>query len=125
MQSGTHPRKAQTISHVREDLTDNGLRARYLDYCAARISEVFLSLTDERTYQLMEAAAREADIEIGSLGFSEMMDLVTERLRRDIPLPEFEQWAREYREFPERFNHVLLDPSGAGPGDDLMGEGTK
>ena len=73
MQSGTHPRKAQTISHAREDLTENGLRARYLDYCAARISEVFLSLSDERTYQLMEAAAREADIEIGSLGFSEMM----------------------------------------------------
>ncbi|MEE8487631.1 MAG: hypothetical protein V3S56_05640, partial [Gemmatimonadota bacterium] len=88
---------------MREELTENELRARYLDYCAACISEVFLSLSDERTYQMMEKAAHAADIEIGSLGLSEMMDLVTQRLRQDIPLPEFEDWAREYREFPERF----------------------
>lgn len=73
----------------------------------------------------MEAAAREAAIEIGSLGFSEMMDLVTQRLRTDIPLPEFEAWACEYREFPERFDHVLLGPSGTDTGDDLRGDESK
>lgn len=81
-----------------------------MDYCAARISEVFLSLSDERTYALMEEAARDAEIEIGSLGFSEMMDLVTEHLRDRVPLPAFEDFAREYREDPERFETMLLEP---------------
>lgn len=88
-----------------------------MDYCAARISEVFLSLSDERTYALMEEAARDAGIEIGSLGFSEMMDLVTERLRRNVPLPSFEDFAREYREDPERFEALLLEPPA--PADDV------
>ncbi|MFW6084590.1 MAG: hypothetical protein ACODAA_05200 [Gemmatimonadota bacterium] len=91
---------------------DPTLRQRYLDYCAAHISEVFLSLSDERTYALMEEAAEAANVEIGSLGFSEMMDLVTEQLRRDIPLPSFEEFAREYRDHPERVEAVLLEEDG-------------
>ena len=97
------------------------MRARYVDYCAARISEVFLSLSDERTYALMEEAARDAEIEIGSLGFSEMMDLVTERLRMNVPLPSFEDFAREYREDPARFEALLLEPPA--PTDDA-GDGS-
>lgn len=91
-----------------------------MDYCAARISEVFLSLSDERTYALMEDAARDAGIEIGSLGFSEMMDLVTERLRDDVPLPSFEDFSAEYREHPERFDAMLLEPPG-GPSESGKG----
>lgn len=64
----------------------------------------------------MEEAARDAEIEIGSLGFSEMMDLVTERLRMNVPLPSFEDFAREYREDPERFEALLLEPPA--PADD-------
>lgn len=60
----------------------------------------------------MEEAAEAADIEIGSLGFSAMMDLVTEQLRRDVPLPSFEEFAREYREHPERFDAILLEEDG-------------
>lgn len=86
------------------------LRARYLDYCAARISEVFLSLSDERTYALMEEAVGEAGIEMGSLGFSEMMDLVTERLREEVPLPSFEEFEEEYRAAPELIDSMLLEP---------------
>lgn len=87
-----------------------------MDYCAARISEVFLSLSDERTYALMEEAARDAGIEIGSIGFSEMMDLVTDRLRAEVPLPPFEEFAREYREDPEQFDAMLLEPPDAETG---------
>lgn len=102
---------------MREEPPDEEVRARYLDYCAARISEVFLSLSDERTYQLMEEAASEAGLEIGSLGFSEMMDLVTERLRHNVPLPEFGDWVREYRASPENFDHLLLEPEPSTGGD--------
>lgn len=118
---GLTPRKAQTISHVREQPADTKARARYLDFCAARISEVFLSLSDERTYQMMEEAALEAGLEIGSLGFSEMMDLVTQRLRRNVPLPEFEDWVQEYRESPERFDGLFLDPRPTAGDDDTTG----
>ncbi len=87
---------------------DPVLRAKYLDYCSARISEVFLSLTDERTYQLMEEAAREAELSVGSLGFQAMMTLVTRKLQESVPLPDIETWAREYREDPTRYDPLLL-----------------
>ncbi len=60
----------------------------------------------------MEEAAEAAGVEIGSLGFSEMMDLVTEQLRRNVPLPSFEEFSREYRDHPERFEAVLLEEDG-------------
>ncbi len=84
------------------------LRAKYLDYCSARISEVFLSLSDEHTYQLMEEAALEADVAIGTLGFQGMMRLVTHKLRKSIPLPDIDTWIGEYREDPGRYDPYLL-----------------
>jgi hypothetical protein len=87
---------------------DRVLRAKYLDYCSARISEVFLSLTDEHTYQLMEEAAHEADLTVGALSFQAMMQLVTHKLRQSVPLPDMETWIMEYSEYPERYDPYLL-----------------
>ena len=87
---------------------DRILRAKYLDYCSARISEVFLSLTDERIYELVEEAALEAELRVGSLGFPDMMRLVTRKLQHSVPLPDLETWARDYREHPERYDPDLL-----------------
>ncbi|MDP2469705.1 MAG: hypothetical protein Q8W45_04175 [Candidatus Palauibacterales bacterium] len=87
---------------------DPVLLAKYLDYCSARISEVFLSLTDERTYQIMEEAAREAGLTAGALSFQSMMQLVTRKLQVSVPLPDFETWTTEYGEHPERYDPYLL-----------------
>jgi hypothetical protein len=87
---------------------DPVLRAKYLDYCSARISEVFLSLTDEHTYQLMEEAAREADLTVGALSFQAMMQLVTRKLRMSVPLPDMETWIMEYSQHPERYDPYML-----------------
>lgn len=87
---------------------DPVLRAKYLDYCSARISEVFLSLSDEHTYRIMEEAAREADLAVGTLSFQSMMRLVTRKLRTSVPLPDLEEWIAEYREDPQRFDPYLL-----------------
>jgi len=84
------------------------LRAKYLDYCSARISEVFLTLTDEHTYQLMEEAAREAALPAGTLSFQAMMQLVTRKLRTSVPLPDLETWIEEYTEDPDRYDPFLL-----------------
>ena len=87
---------------------DSVLQAKYLDYCSARISEVFLSLTDEHTYQIMEEAAREANLAVGALSFQSMMQLVTRKLRRSVPLPELEAWAEDYARHPERYDPYML-----------------
>ena len=84
------------------------LRAKYLDYCSARLSEVFLSLSEERIYGLVEEAARQGRLNVAELAFDEMVKIATEKLRRSVPLPDFETWAREYREDPERYEPYLL-----------------
>ena len=86
---------------------DPVLRAKYLDYCSARISEVFLSLTDDHTYQLMEEAAQEAGLAVGTLSFQAMMQLVTRKLRRSVPLPDIQTWIEEYVEDPGRYDPYL------------------
>jgi hypothetical protein len=91
-----------------EETVDPVLEAKYLDYCSARLSEVFLSLSDERIYQLVEEAAREGRLDVATLSFDEMVTLVTEKLQRSVPLPDFRTWAREYREDPGRFDAHLM-----------------
>jgi hypothetical protein len=88
--------------------SESELRAKYLEYCSARISEVFMSLSDERTYQFLEEAASEAGLDLASLGFQEKMRIVSAKLRDSIPLPAFAEWAAEYREHPERFEPILI-----------------
>lgn len=92
----------------RDARVDPVLQAKYLDYCSARISEVFLSLTDEHTYQIMEEAAHEANLAVGTLGFQTKMQLVTRRLRRSVPLPDLETWAKDYARNPEQYDPYLL-----------------
>lgn len=84
------------------------LRAKYLDYCSARLSEVFLSLSEERIYDLVEEAAVQGRLNMAELAFDEMVKLVTEKLRHSVPLPDFESWVRQYREEPERFDQYLM-----------------
>ena len=101
------------------------LRAKYLEYCSARISEVFLSLSDEKTYALLEEAARESGADLASLGFQSKMQMVTGKLRESVPLPDFESWSAEYLEHPERVEPFLLglwkeavEPESTDPGSE-------
>ena len=87
---------------------DPVLTAKYLDFCSARLAEVFLSLSDERIYRLVEEAAREGRLNVAELSFEEMVSLVTEKLRQSVPLPDLETWAEEYREDPEQFEPYLM-----------------
>lgn len=115
---------------------ESALRAKYLDYCSARISEIFLALSDDRIYDIMEEAAREAGRDPGELGYRAQVRLVTEKLRDSVPLPEMDEWMREYREDPEKFEPYLLglgqspverlcgsDPEGGDGGSARNGDG--
>jgi hypothetical protein len=106
---------------------DEIIRAKYLDFCSARLTEVFLSLSEERIYALVEEAAREANLQVGTLNFQTMVRLVTKKLEESVPLPDLNTWAVEYREDPERFEEHLMglwkelvagtEGSGEGSGD--------
>lgn len=84
------------------------LRAKYLDYCSARLAEIFLSLSDERIFVLVEEAAREGRLNVADLGFDQMVKLVTDKLRASVPLPDFETWTRDYRSDPESYEPHLM-----------------
>lgn len=87
---------------------DPVLRAKYHDFCSAQVTEVFLSLSDERIYALVEEAAREENLQSGTLGFRAMVRLATRRLRESVPLPDFRTWAEDYRSNPERYDAYLM-----------------
>ncbi len=101
-------RAGQAASLGSDDQIDEVLRAKYLDFCSARLTEVFLSLSEERIYRLVEEAAREANLQVGTLNFQTMVRLVTQKLEESVPLPDLETWAREYTADPERFDKHLL-----------------
>lgn len=117
MESYTDADASWPSSSNEDEAIDPVLRAKYLDYCSARICEIFLSLSDNRIYDLMEEAAKEAGLEPGSLGSREMVRLVTRKLQRSVPLPELEEWVEEYRANPERYDPFLL-----GLWENAMGE---
>lgn len=84
------------------------LRAKYADYCSAQLTEVFLSLEDERIYELVQEEARRQGIGPGDLGFQAKVRLATRRLRESVPLPDFETWRRDYETAPAKYDEYLM-----------------
>jgi hypothetical protein len=87
---------------------DAVLRAKYADFCSAQLTEVFLSLSDERIYEIVQEEAHAQDLGAGALGFRSMVRLATGRLRDSVPLPDFETWKTDYEAEPERYDRYLL-----------------
>lgn len=121
---------------------DDVLRAKYLDWCSARVAERFVELTPDQIYELAEratqgepgsagvsssqdgvadAVARKVGAqEVASgLSFRVLVERVTEVLRKELDLPGFEAWAKAYRAAPERFDDELL-----GLWEDRAGDGS-
>ena len=84
------------------------LRAKYADFCSAQLTEVFLALSDERIYELVEEEARRQGLGKGDLGFKSMVRLATKRLRDNVPLPDYESWKKDYEAEPERYERYLM-----------------
>ncbi len=88
--------------------TELVLRAKYADFCSAQLTEIFLSLSDERIYEIVEEEARAQGLQSGQLGFRMMVRLATKRLRENVPLPDFEAWRQDYEAEPERYERYLM-----------------
>lgn len=87
---------------------DSVLRAKYADFCSAQLTEVFLSLSDERIYEIVQEEAKAQNVSAAAIGFRAMVRLATKRLRESVPLPDFETWKRDYEADPERYDRYLL-----------------
>lgn len=110
-------------------------RAKYLDWCSARLAEQFLDLSPEQIYEL----ARPDEVGVAESGdrsaahatlplpthasYATLVQRVTDELLERTPLPTYEQWSEAYEESPERFDVELLgywkevveDPSESDP----------
>ncbi len=93
------------------------LRAKWLDWCSARLADRFLRLTPDEIYELAQRASLESEPAGGAgegrrvgteLSYRSLVELVTEALQAQNPLPSFEEWAAAYAEAPERFDQELL-----------------
>jgi len=106
------------------------LRAKYLDWCSAKIAERFLALTPDEIYQLAERATHgqafnarplaslsffgSDSTAIATLGadeassFRTLVARVTEVLADEMELPTLEEWSAAYSEAPEDFDKDLL-----------------
>lgn len=115
-------------------------RAKYLDWCSARLAEQFLDLSPEQIYELarpdevgvLETWSRGPDRATLPLpthaSYATLVQRVTDELLERTPLPTYEQWSEAYDESPERFDVELLgywkevvageESSPAGPGED-------
>lgn len=103
--------------------SDRVLRAKYLDWCSARIAERFLQLTPDEIYELAQRStgksgeAREAVSPRGTrpspdpgpvASFPDIVERVTEHLAATLELPTFRDWSASYRAQPSRYDEELL-----------------
>lgn len=86
---------------------DPVLRAKYRDYCSAKVADAILSLTPAEMYALAEAEARAAD-QTAPASYNDAIRFATRKIREQLNLPEYEEWARSYREDPSRYDPDLL-----------------
>ena len=83
------------------------LRAKYRDYCSARLADALLALHPEEIYTLAQAEA-DAESQAVPQSYNEAIRLATQRIRGDLDLPNFESWMEDYQRHPERYDPHLL-----------------
>lgn len=88
---------------------DPVLRAKFLDYCSARVAEVLVGLSADEMYVLAQEVASESRVDAGdSFSYDEIVRLATWRLSETIPLPTLQEFEEAYRDDPERFDREML-----------------
>ena len=83
------------------------LRAKYYDYCSARVADVLLGMSPDQIYVVSQEAARARGLD-GELGYERMVRFATEHISRQLGLPTFADWCESYRSDPESIERRLL-----------------
>jgi hypothetical protein len=105
-----------------DEADERTLRAKYLDWCSARVAERFLDLSPEEIYSLAQppedrdpASGLPSPVEES---YRVLVQRATEALLGRMSLPAFSEWVREYEASPVRFDAEMLgfwkDSSGGG-----------
>ena len=81
------------------------LRAKYFDWCSARVAERFVNLSVREIYELADAATEDPEAD---RSFQGVMERATAVLAAQTPLPSFEEWAASYRSDPSRYDADLI-----------------
>lgn len=81
------------------------LRAKYFDWCSARIAERFVHLSVQEIYALAESAAPSSE---GERSFQLVMDRATAALASQTDLPTLDEWIAAYRADPESYDADLI-----------------
>jgi hypothetical protein len=88
------------------------LRAKYLDWCSARVAERFLDLSAEEIYTLAHPAEGQETTSTGPAlsdeSYRVLVQRATEALLGRMSLPAFADWRREYEASPARFEAEML-----------------
>jgi hypothetical protein len=98
------------------------LRAKYFDWCSAKVAERFLELTPDEVYELSQAASLSeggalpafssleelAGLDVPGLTFRTLVERGTDVLAAELRLPTFEELSAAYEEAPSRFDAELL-----------------
>lgn len=101
---------------------DEVLRAKYLDWCSAKVAERFLRLTPEEIYELAQRAshgdgdppgvaradALPASGDADGHPFHRIVEQLTAVLTAELALPGFEPWSRAYTADPSQYDEELL-----------------
>jgi hypothetical protein len=113
---------------TRSAASERVLRAKYLDWCSARIAERFLELTPDEIYELAQRATREREEHSGGAivasdphrdrvgreegvpmeSYRQIIERVTEALASTVTLPEFDEWRVSYEQSPARYDVEML-----------------
>jgi hypothetical protein len=99
------------------------LRAKYLDWCSARVAERFLDLSAEEIYALAHPATGDPSGSLpapGEESYRVLVQRATEVLLERMSLPVFGEWREQYEASPAAFDAEMLgfwrDSSGGGGG---------
>ena len=88
---------------------DRVLRAKYLDWCSARVADRLFQLRPEEIYDLAskfdhaDAARTEPPAD-----FRAVVGRLTEELSRELGLPGFAEWRARYETSPVQFDEEMV-----------------
>jgi len=83
------------------------LRAKYLDFCSARIADILLRLSPEEMFMLAQDAARDSGL-TEDLAWDQIVALATARVSSKLALPPFDEWSDDYLRDPARYDSILM-----------------
>lgn len=97
-----------------DEAAERTLRAKYLDWCSARVAERFLDLSPEEIYVLASPPGVEGGEPSptlpppGTETYRTLVQRATEALLGELSLPPFEEWRVAYGEAPGRYDAEML-----------------